>query len=92
MSGGSYDYLYAKDLVDLYGSVEEMAQRLSQLAERDSPAARDTWTILGLMDAIRSMQGRLEGVWHAVEWYDSCDYSRDQVDEAVKKYEEGTRR
>lgn len=88
MSGGSYEYLFTKDLVDHYETVTAMAERIAELGGRNSTAALDTYTVLSLMRAVRILAGHLENVWMAVEWYDSCDYGKEQVDEALREYTE----
>lgn len=93
MSGGSYNYLCrAEDLEDLIGKayyLEQMATRLTGLGYAED-AARETEELLVML---RQWQvraevriRRLEGVWKAIEWWDSCDYSEAQVREALAEY------
>ncbi|MDH6610315.1 hypothetical protein M2164_005950 [Streptomyces sp. SAI-208] len=93
MSGGSYNYLYgAVDLEDLQAqrhNLEDMAQRLAGLGYAQD-AARETEELIVLLRqweiraAVRLK--RLADVWHAVEWWDSCDSGEDAVREALAKY------
>lgn len=94
MSGGSYDYLYvwADDLGELVQRrhhLQEMAERLSGLPyARD--AAIETERMLAAIERLEiqvKVRGEaLKDVWHAVEWWDSCDWSEERVKEALAKY------
>ncbi|MGW2520448.1 hypothetical protein ACWC09_26235 [Streptomyces sp. NPDC001617] len=88
MSGGSYDYLYFQ--VSEFGGhreqLERMAERLEGLSYATEAAAA-TRRILELTG-----DERLTGVWRAVEWWDSGDYSEDQVRKAVAAYQERLKR
>lgn len=93
MSGGSYDYLcYRDSLRDLAGEVdqlERMRDRLIGLGYAEDAAA-ETEDVLAILRqtevrvAVRAK--RLHDVWHAVEWWDSCDYGEDQVKQALEDY------
>jgi len=92
MSGGSYDYLYCKDVDSLLNSVptvQEMADRLAGLGYAED-AARETEELLLTLrqfeNRINSMQARLSCVWRAVEWWDSCDSGEDCVKDALQEY------
>lgn len=94
MSGGSYDYLCdafdLSDLADKRHQLEAMAERLAGLPWARVPA----FETRRLLDAIDRLSIRVEAakelrkVWHAVEWWDSCDWGEDQVREAVRAYED----
>ena len=95
MSGGSYDYLYSKDVEDLLHSqetVQNMADRLAGLGYA-SDAAKETEMILLTLrqfeNRISAMKERLSEVWHSVEWWDSCDSGEDSVKNALEKYRAG---
>lgn len=88
MSGGSYDYLYAKyDLLGQRDNLILMAHRLRELGADDAAEATD---------ALRKQQEAIEAesdfgsplreLWHDVEWLDSGDYGMDQVTEGIKQY------
>jgi hypothetical protein len=66
-----------------------MARRLREFSKEGlSGAALAYWRtqqILKAFDAADAMAERLEGVWHAVEWYDSNDYGKDQLIAALKE-------
>lgn len=93
MSGGSFNYLcHAFDFEDLIakrGSLEDMATELAGLGYAQD-AARETEELLTLLRQweVRSSVRveRLREVWKAVEWWRSCDYSEDQVHEALAEY------
>lgn len=93
MSGGSYDYLCYKDAFELESHREElnrMRDRLVELGHLD--AAKETESIILTLDSFKvrmeARLSRLKDVWRAVEWLDSGDYRKEQVAEAVKKYQE----
>lgn len=92
MSGGSYDYLYIKDAGQLFDypvQLEAMANRLGGLGYAED-AARDAFDLLAIIRTqnvrIEAARRRLEGVFKAVEWWDSSDWSEDDVKEALAKY------
>jgi len=95
MSGGSYDYLYSKDVEDLLHSqetIQNMADRLAGLGYA-SDAAKETEIILLTLrqfeNRISAMKERLSDVWHSVEWWDSCDSGEESVKNALEKYRAG---
>ena len=95
MSGGSYDYLcYTEisDLPDKLPMIQQMAYRLAGLGYA-SDAARETeellLTLRQFQARIETMKSRLEGVWHAIEWWDSCDYGEEQVKAELEAYRKG---
>lgn len=89
MSGGSYDYLFVKELDELINNsnLERMRDRLIELGISD--AATDTERIMQAIEAFREVEpirNRLESVWKAVEWVDSLAWSEEEIDKAVDKY------
>ena len=81
VSGGSFNYLYANDPGEILGSDElrEMAEELEALGHVASEPAKLT---RALVDESRALEDRIEKlrpVWFAVEWWKSCDWSRDQM-------------
>lgn len=98
MSGGSYNYLGSicyDDLAELLGKetdLQAMADRLAGLGYAND-AARETEELLVMLRQWKIRADvrvrRLLDVWHAVEWWDSCDWSEDQVREALGKYRGG---
>lgn len=94
MSGGSYNYLCHKDAHDLLGSwndddLRTMADRLAALGYAED-AAHETEEMICMIRQARvridTRIARLRGVWKAVEWWDSGDYSEDQVRSALSVY------
>jgi len=94
MSGGAYEYLYvwAGDLEELIKRrvvLEAMSERLSGLPYAKD-AALETERLLSMIQRfeiqVRARGEALTDVWHAVEWWDSADYSEDQVKEALARY------
>lgn len=92
MSGGSYNYLCFKDaeqLFNIQGIIEDMHERLSGLGYAND-AALETEMVLDLIRLFRSRAAyhleRLHWIWYAVEWWDSGDYSEDDVKEEIEKY------
>lgn len=93
MSGGSYDYLCFKDTDDLFNfrhQLHNMRDRLTDMGYMD--AAKETESILLILDQVevrlQARLDRLSPIWHAVEWYDSNDWGKESVEEAIKKYRE----
>jgi hypothetical protein len=91
MSGGSYEYLFAKDIDDLLHNPElrNMADRLAGLGYARDAAAETEELILLLRQfqvRVEVRVKRLADVWKAVEWWDSRDSGEDAVKEALKKY------
>jgi hypothetical protein len=99
VSGGSFNYLCHKDVVQLLESgmadLEEMAVELEGLGHvAKAPAVRTR----AVQSRLRAMQTELdaelrelEPVWQAVEWWRSCDWGRDQVLVAIGEYRERQR-
>ncbi len=85
MSGGRYNHLH--------DFLERPGERVDDL-----PAMRDRLTELGYADIAADLQHTLDrlrefsGVAQAVEWFDSGDWQREQVDEAARKYRDNARR
>ena len=96
VSGGSWNYLYSKEIDDLmqYSNIEtleEMADYLNQNGYED--VAKDTRR---LVEYIKSAKIRVETlfemlspVFKAVEWYCSADWGKDRVDKAIEEYRNG---
>lgn len=93
MSGGSYDYLFAKDcdlgLLDAEHHIQRMAERLAGLGYAED-AARETEELLLLIRQakvrIQTRADRLSGVWKAVEWWDSGDSGEENVMNELERY------
>lgn len=97
MSGGSFDYLVYKDPGELVDRTDQL-ERMTELLESTYPgsrAARDTRLLLEHIKTFRDalyrgpLAGLQSNVWHAIEWWQSCDRTRDDADAAVAKYDAG---
>lgn len=95
MSGGSFDYLFIKDASDLFGSFsarEQLSRMVDELREFPDAAdvAADAADALAIIDyqtvRLQAHLDRLKDVFHAVEWWRSCDWSKEQVNEAIANY------
>jgi hypothetical protein len=94
VSGGSYDYLFAKPVEiimagDLDDSLERMVDRLAGLGYAEDAAQETMVALLELRAArvrIATIQKRLAEVWKAVEWWDSGDSREDGVRGALAAY------
>lgn len=92
MSGGSFGYLCHQDITDVVVIPHELS-RMTEYLERhhpEHPTTKDTRALLdelrGLYDRFDPTVDRLRPVWRAVEWFESCDGGRDDVDEALREY------
>jgi len=90
MSGGSFDYLGSWG-----GDVEEMAKRrlvIGYMADRlesmddGKLAARLTRDVNRLLLGAERLGEQLSDVWHAIEWWQSCDYGEDQARAALARF------
>lgn len=93
MSGGSWDYLYSKDIDELMNGsstelLQDMADRLNSAGFED--VAKDTQR---LVEYIKSASIRIETlfevlspIFKAVEWFDSGDWGEETLNNEVLKY------
>mgnify|MGYP001593382905 CR=1 FL=1 len=93
MSGGSYNYLcWKSDLDELLvqqHALRDMADRLAGLGYAQDAAAETEELLLMLRQwkiRAETRAKRLEHVWKAVEWWDSCDWSEEAVHKALAAY------
>lgn len=96
MSGGSYNYLchaFPEDLSTRMEDIAAVAKRLHQYADEGTPharlAARATEDVLATLRVAGVLADRMNEVWHAIEWRDSCDYGDDDVVEALASWADG---
>jgi len=97
MSGGSYNYLCYMQASDLFSeqvTLQNMADDLAELGYAND-VAKETeqllLTVRSSLNRIKAMQERLEPVFHAMEWWKSCDSSEESLKEALKEYRGSTR-
>lgn len=91
MSGGSYNYLCWKDVPELFNSLEELElirDRLIELKAEDAGAATQELVvkIKQFKTELASAKNRMEDIWKAVEWLDSCDDSEETFRQHLKKW------
>ena len=96
LSGGSFDYLCYKDVPELMNSssianLESMVQHLQEYGYED--IARDTQRLIEYIQSasirIEVLSENLNGVFHAVEWHESGDISRETMIERLENYRNG---
>ena len=93
MSGGSFNYLgNVYDLDDLSKHIhdlDDMARALSELGYADDAASETTSLLLSLRAfevRARVQIERLRPIWHAMEWWKSCDTNEATFKESLEKY------
>lgn len=96
MSGGSFGYLCYKDVPELMypssiSNLEIMVQHLQLYGYED--IARDTQRLIEYIQSasirIEVLSENLNGVFHAVEWHESGDISRETMIERLENYRNG---
>ncbi len=92
MSGGSWDYLYSKELDELLnrkGSIQQMADKLAMLGYAPDAASEtmDLLLTLRMFECrLDAMLDRLRPIWKGIEWWDSADWSEETFKEALTRY------
>lgn len=92
MSGGSYNYLCFVDIDDIFNrefDLSTMRDRLAGLGYAQDAAAETEDLILILRQVRVRLQARidrLEGVWRAVEWWDSGDSGEEALMQELNRY------
>lgn len=92
MSGGSFDYLCCKEVSDLIENdtqLEKMEKELFEMGYQD--LANETKVICEEIQKFKQiiqkkLNSNIREVWHAVEWFCSGDFSREQVDRAIRDF------
>lgn len=91
MSGGSFNYLCHKEAEDLFNHIsdlENMRESLIKYGYED--IAKDTQRLIEYIKSakcvIGTLKDMLEPVFHAIEWYESADYSKETMIEILEKY------
>jgi hypothetical protein len=91
MSGGSYNYLCHKEFSghSSMDDLDSMVDRLAGLGYAED-AAKESMELLLIIKQFEvraeTIANRLNGVWKAVEWWDSCDSDEERVKEALEMY------
>lgn len=86
MSGGSFNYLYAR--AEGIGAESEYRDMADEMEHWPVARAR-LLEVAELLKRARAIHDEMGGVMQAVEWWKSCDYGQDQVDAAVRKWADG---
>lgn len=93
MSGGSWNYLYCKDVDELMNGLstellQDMADRLNSAGFED--VAKDTQRLVEYIKSasirIETLFEALSPVFKAVEWFDSGDWGKEALNNEVLKY------
>ena len=96
MSGGSYDYIYSKDLSELLSmqnAIESMRDRLAGLCYAEDAAKETQELLLSLRQwdvQFKVYMERLSPVWKAIEWWDSMDSDEKDFKKALAAYRKGS--
>ena len=92
MSGGSYNYLFAKHVDNIFeeeGQLEAMVERLRELGYAES-AALETEAILAeirkFKEDVQKRINTISPVWRAVEYCDSGDSLESEIRSAALKF------
>lgn len=91
MSGGSFNYLYCKEVSELFYAVDDLEGVELYLIKRgDKDIAQD---VRRLIEYIRTAENRisvlkenLTDVLHAVEWRESGDWGEESLQRVLDKY------
>lgn len=76
MSGGSFDYLYSKEALDM-DELGRMAGELEALERKGVPGA--ALAAAQTRALVLKYDHPLRKVWKAVEWWRSCDWGEGDV-------------
>lgn len=90
MSGGSWNYLYAKDADEILGDVATMKAMRDRLVEHGigGMILFDMNSLISHLESAHRLgdSDAMRAVWHEVEWKDSGDHSIDQLRHAAHAY------
>lgn len=91
MSGGSFNYLYCRDVSDLFDSTEDLEKMEQYLIEHGyNDVAKDTRRLIEYVASsrirIEVLQGLLKDVFKAAEWCSNGDWNKKELVDAVEKY------
>lgn len=92
MSGGSFEYLFLKDVRDLFGVLETLGEMAIYLREHGSDlGANDTNALVQELRMFeRTMEYRvasLRDLWQSAEWRASGDFGEEQLTESIADYQ-----
>lgn len=94
MSGGAFNYLCYMEASELLNSKEELTSMVGSLRKYGYPdIAEDAIELIRKIEEVKKIMGAadeyresLEDVFHAVEWYESADYSKETMLEVLEEY------
>jgi hypothetical protein len=96
MSGGSYNYLFCKEVPDLFSasSLQDMEQiEAALLSCGYKDIAKDVRRLIEYINSaenrISVLHEQLSGVFKAIEWHDSGDWGKDSLHKALDAYRSG---
>lgn len=94
MSGGSYDYLYCKETEELFSKAtdfDDMAETLEKLNYLDvaHDMRRLSEYIKSAYNRVDVLASQLKPIMKAVEYYEDCDYGKDDVQKVINEYRQG---
>lgn len=93
MSGGSWNYLYCKDIDELMNGsstelLQDMVDRLNSAGFKD--VAKDTQRLVEYIKSagirIETLFEALSPVFKAIEWFDSGDWGKEALNNEISKY------
>ena len=93
MSGGSWNYLYSKEIDELMNGsstelLQDMVDRLNSAGFKD--VAKDTQRLVEYIKSasirIETLFETLSPVFKAVEWFDSGDWGEETLNNEILKY------
>lgn len=93
MSGGSWNYLYLKEIDDLMNGsstelLQDMVDRLNSAGFKD--VAKDTQRLVEYIKSasirIKTLFETLSPVFKAIEWFDSGDWGEETLNNEILKY------
>lgn len=94
MSGGSLNYLYCKEGRDFFNHLEDLETVEGVLLRHGyADIAKDVRRLIEYIQTAENrrdvLSDQLEDVFHAVEWWLSADYGRDDLHKHLEMYRNG---
>ena len=96
MSGGSFEYMFSKDIEDLVSpALQEDLERMADTLDGYGflNASQETRTFIGgvkhlhgLIASLEKDADRLRDVWQAVEWYTSGDIGNEELERRLRSF------
>lgn len=91
MSGGSFNYLYCKNNIELFDCVSDLEDIEDALIKYDYvDVAKDTRRLIEYIKTalvrVDVLSNQLKPVFKAVEYRESCDYGDEDLKKVIEKY------